>query len=59
MQRLGIQKSNHEAQIQIAVGDLFDVTAAHVAQVTFFAFGHGSRREARGRRLEERRKRKK
>ena len=41
VQRLGVELADHEPQIQVAVGDRLDVAAAHGAEITFFALGHG------------------
>ena len=39
----GSSMPDHVPQVEIAVGDLRDVAAADVAQIAFFALGHGKR----------------
>jgi hypothetical protein len=40
VERFRIDHSDHIPQIEIAVGDPLDITAADVTQITFFALGH-------------------
>ena len=45
VQRFGIELADHVAQIEIAIGEVFHVAAANVAEIAFFALGHRSRRQ--------------
>ena len=44
VKRLGIDLANDIAQVEIAIPDVFDIAAADVAQIAFFAAGHGDSR---------------
>ncbi len=41
VQHLGVEHADDVAQVEIAIGELGHILAAHVAQITFVAFGHG------------------
>jgi len=43
MERLGIDLANDIAQVQIAIPDILDVTAANFTEIAFFATSHGRR----------------
>ena len=45
VQHLGVEHADDVAQVQIAIGELGHVLAAHVAEIAFVAFGHGEASE--------------
>ena len=41
VEHFGIEQADHVAKVEIAIGELGHVLAAHVAEIAFVAFGHG------------------
>ena len=41
VQHFGIEHADDVAQVEIAIGELGHILAAHVAEIAFVAFGHG------------------
>jgi hypothetical protein len=40
MERFGVDPAQDVAKVEVAIEDFFDLLAADVAAVAFFAFGH-------------------